>query len=64
MTGDFQFPWRFFLGHQACIYAHSIFVEQIKLVYFFSKYIQVWSSFVHLVGYNTIIKMKFKIDII
>jgi hypothetical protein len=26
-TGDFQFLCRFFLGHQACIYAHSIFVE-------------------------------------
>jgi hypothetical protein len=37
MTRDFQFPWWFFLGHQACIYAHSIFVEQIKLVYFFQN---------------------------
>jgi hypothetical protein len=34
MTGDFQFPWSFF-GNQECIYTHSIFVEQVKLVYFF-----------------------------
>jgi hypothetical protein len=32
VTGDFQFPCRFFWGHQACINTHSIFVEQIKLV--------------------------------
>jgi hypothetical protein len=28
----FNFHVGFFLGHQACIYAHSIFVKQIKLV--------------------------------
>jgi hypothetical protein len=32
MTEDYLFSLELFLGHQACIYVHSIFVEQIELV--------------------------------
>jgi hypothetical protein len=32
MTEDFLFFLEVFSGYQTCIYVHSIFIEQIKLV--------------------------------
>jgi hypothetical protein len=63
-----NYDWRFlislefFLGYQVCIYSHSIFVEQIKLI-FLKNICKCDLVLFNLIGENTTVKIEFKMDI-